>query len=42
MLEVNCMLERVRKIVKFFWDKVSEIIDFFKRIKSFYDFIREV
>lgn len=41
MPEVNRTLEKVRKIAKPFWDKASEIIDLFKRIKSSYDFIRE-
>ncbi|XP_061197209.1 uncharacterized protein LOC133205414 [Saccostrea echinata] len=38
---VNQTLGRVREIAKPFWDKVTEVIDLFKRIKSSYDFVRE-
>ncbi|XP_062567667.1 uncharacterized protein LOC134229900 [Saccostrea cucullata] len=38
---LNQTLDRVKEIAKPFWDKVTEVIDLFKRIKSSYDFVRE-
>nr|XP_022345803.1 uncharacterized protein LOC111138229 [Crassostrea virginica] len=38
---VNRTLFRVKEIATPFWDKATELIDLFKRIKSSYDFIRE-